>query len=266
LLNSLALIGQLDSSLENRQKKFTNHLDLSGSNSYFRRLENVIKANYIIGFSANHKMIRTGDSRRKSFLSYGLNFQYSSIKFADIFRELKEYESPYDSYSINGHKDAMFVYAGINFNWGFLVNYKRIELEFFQRNMFNYLVRTNADTYSFIKDYGCTPPGIPSHCYIMNNSITYGNSLLTYEAGIAANLKLKTNKRLTVKYSNNAISWGFIRAFSFFRRLAYGHSIKEIREANTNHPKFEIGGGVRIRYFPDIFFINSLNFGYIIKI
>lgn len=125
LLNSLALIGQLDSSsvkIQNSQKKFTSHLDFSGSSSYFRRLENVIRANYIIGFSANHKIIRTGNSRRKSFLSYGLNFQYSSIKFADIFRELKENESPYDSYSINGHKDAMFVYAGINFNWGFLVN------------------------------------------------------------------------------------------------------------------------------------------------
>lgn len=265
LLNSLSLIGQLDSSLGNSQKKFTNHLDFSGSNSYFRRLENVIKQNYIVGFSANHKLVKIRKSKRNSFLSYGINFQYQSIKFVDIFRELQENESTNNSYSINGHKNAAFIFAGVNFSWGYLFNYKRIEIELFQRSTFNYLISTNADNYEYSKDYGCAPPGVPSNCNYLHNYIIYANSMLPLELGTAVNLRIKEKNRLTLKYSNNLISWGLIRSTFFISQLVNGNSLKQIKNANKGS-LFDIGGGIRIRYFPDLFFINSLNIGYQIKI
>jgi hypothetical protein len=268
ILDSFLITAQPDSnvtSIQSNHKRFTNHLDFSSSNSYFRRLENVIKANYIVGIYANHKMILNRNSTRNFFLSYGLNFQYQFIKFVDVFRELKENESIHNSNSIEGHKDAKFIFGGINFSWGYLFNYNRMQLELFQRSTLSFLLSTNADNYNYSKDYGCTPPGVPSHCYKTHNSIIYAKSMFPLEAGLAANFKLNGNQRVSIKYANNSISWGLLRTPFYIKRLINGSSIKQIRKENKNLP-IEIGGGIRIRYAFDFFLVHNFNFGYVFKI
>ncbi|MCA6437467.1 MAG: hypothetical protein IM600_10190 [Bacteroidetes bacterium] len=247
-----------DSSLNN-----FNFINFSSGIGSFKKIDKVLSPSFIYSCELNYTRYFNPKKSRILFIESGLSYQNHDVNVANIFRELSTDEVNGFPNSISDDVLVKFKYLGLNIGLGLQYKFRKISYELFEKAIILQAVSNNAENFSFSKEYGCTGPGVPSHCFSQNNNILFNKTYTQFVSGVRIKYNVLQNNYIYLELQSNTLSW--LLNSLFIKRLWQGYSFKQINSLRVSESIYS-GGGITIRYFPNAFMLNFINLGYTIKI